>query len=149
MVSDCCSKRCHERGLVIACWFVAVLGLLVEGCLLRGRMLLAWVWAPHRDGGGWRGRGLRRAAQLTSVGGSPQREISGGGVPVSLELSVPQLEDTAVGIAGIVCGRRRAPVISKVELDHPHLVLMRMHPMSFPLPNQHGILSASPVSTRT
>lgn len=31
MVSDCCSKRCHERRLVIACWFVAVLGLLGGG----------------------------------------------------------------------------------------------------------------------
>ena len=37
MVSDCCSKRCYERGLVIACWFVAVLGLLAE------EALVAWV----------------------------------------------------------------------------------------------------------
>ena len=80
---------------------------------------------------------------------SPHREVSEGVVLGNLELLVPQPEDTAVGIAGIVCDRRRAPVISKVELDHPHLVLMRMHPMSFPVPNQHGILLASPVSTRT
>lgn len=105
--------------------------------------------------GGWlitcNGRAgcLRRAAQATSVGGSPHREVSEGGFLGNLELLVPQPEDTVVGIAGIVCDRRRAPVISKVELDHPHLVLMRMHPMSFPVPNQHGILLASPVSTRT
>lgn len=77
--------------------------------------------------------------------GSPHRGVSGGGFPGNLELLVPQPEDTTVGIAGIVCDRRHAPVISKVELDHPHLVLMRMHPMSFLVPNQHGILSASPV----
>lgn len=99
-------------------------------------------WLAIRNG---RVRCLRCTAQSTSVGGgSPYLEISEGGVPVSLELSVPQPEDTAVGIAGIVCGRRRAPVISKVELDHPHLVLMRMHPLSFPVPNQHGFLLASP-----
>ena len=37
MVSDCCSKRCYERRLVIAWWFVAAsLGLLAEG------LLVAW-----------------------------------------------------------------------------------------------------------
>ena len=132
-------------------------------------MLLVWVWVLFGDGGGWLWRGLRRGlgdarfagytqrsstlfaacSAIDLCRGSPYLEVSGGGVPASLELPVPQPEDTAVGIAGIVCDRRRAPVISKVELDHPHLVLMRMHPRSFLVPNQHGILSASPVSTRT
>lgn len=93
MVSDCCSKRCYERRLVIACWFVAAVWCcLPRGCLLRGRALSAWVWALFGDGGGWRGVGscgadrgcegllamrngrarcLRRAVQLTSVGGLP------------------------------------------------------------------------------
>lgn len=136
---------------------------------MRGWMLLAWVWVLFGIGDGWPGVGgcgvawgtemadyVQRSSGLLAVcgasnlcRGSPYLDVSGGGVLGNLELSVPQPEDTAVGIAGIVCGRRRAPVISKVELDHPHLVLMRMHPMSFPVPNQHGILSASPVSTRT
>lgn len=150
---------------MIACWFVvAVWGCLPRRCLLRGRMLLVWVWVLFGVGDGWPGVGCfgvawgwgmadyvqRSSGLLAACGaidlcrGSPYLEVSGGGVPVSLELSVPQPEDTAVGIAGIVCGRRRAPVISKVELDHPHLVLMRMHPLSFPVPNQHGFLLASP-----
>ena len=72
------------------------------------------------------------------------REVSEGGITASLELPASQPEDTAVGIAGIVYDWCRAPVISKVELDHPHLVLMRMRPMPFPVSNQHRILSASP-----
>ena len=87
---------------------------------------------------------LRCAVQSSSVGGSSHREVFEGGVTVSFELPVSQPEDTAVGIVGIVYDRRRAPVISKVELDHPRLVLMRMRPMPFPVSNQHGILSASP-----
>ena len=92
MVSDCCSKRCHERGLVIACWFVvAVWDRSPRSCLLRGWALLVWVWALFGIGDGWPGVGscgvargwgwlvayngragcLRRAAQSTPVGGLP------------------------------------------------------------------------------
>lgn len=66
---------------------------------MRGWILLAWVWALLGDGGGWRGRGLRRglggcegllamrngrarclrrAAQSTSVGGLPIVRYRGG-----------------------------------------------------------------------
>lgn len=59
---------------------------------------------------------------------------------MSLEIAlfVPQPEDMAVGIAGIVYDCRRALVISKVELDHPHLVLIQMRSMSFPASKRHG-----------
>ena len=163
MVSDCCSKRCYERRLVIACWFVvAVWDCSPRSCLLRARMLLAWVWVLFGIGDGWPGVGscgadwgwgwlvacngragcLRRAAQSTSVGGSPHREVSEGGFLGNLELSVPQPEGLAIGVAELVYDRCRAPVVSKVEFERPHLVLVRMRSTFFPVPNPHGILSA-------
>ena len=104
---------------------------------------------------GWRCEGLVDSAQRSSAlfamcgginlcRGSPHREAFEGGLLVFLELSVPQPEGLSVGIVGLFYDSRRPSVASKVELDHPYLVLMRMHPMSFPVPNQHGILSASP-----
>lgn len=45
-------------------------------------------------------------------------------VPVFRELHVPQPEGMAVGIAELVYDRRRAPVVSKVELNRPRLVLI-------------------------
>ena len=64
--------------------------------------------------------------------------------PVFLELHVPQPEGLAVRIAELVYDRRRAPVVSKVELVRPHLVLMRIRVTSFLTPSRYGILSASP-----
>ena len=87
------------------------------------------------------------------VDGGPLLEViaapmaSSAQVPVFRELHVPQPEGMAVGIAELVYGRRRAPVVSKVELERPHLVLVRIHLMSFPTPNRYGFLSASPVSS--
>lgn len=46
---------------MIACWFVAVLELLGGGYLLRGRVLLVWVWTLYGDGDGWRGVGSCRS----------------------------------------------------------------------------------------
>lgn len=101
MVSDCCSKRCHERGLVIACWFVvAVWGCLSRRCLLRGWALLVWAWALFGIGDGWPGVGscgadwgwgvagcVQRSSGLLAARGasnlcrgSPYLEVSGGGV---------------------------------------------------------------------
>lgn len=65
-------------------------------------------------------------------------------VPVFRELHVPQPEGMAVGIAELVYDRCRAPVIPKIELERSHLVLVRIHLMSFPTPNPYGFLSASP-----
>lgn len=99
MVSDCCSKRCHERGLVIACWFVAaVWDCSPRGCLLRGLGLLARVWALFGIGDGWPGVGCfgvawgwgmadyvqRSSGLLAACGaidlcrGSPYLEVSEG-----------------------------------------------------------------------
>ena len=64
--------------------------------------------------------------------------------PVFREFHVPQPEAMAVGIAELVYDRRRAPVIPEVELERPHLVLVRIHLTSFPAPNRYGFLSASP-----
>lgn len=101
MVSDCCFKRCYERGLVIACWFVAaVWDCSPRGCLLRGLGLLARVWALFGIGDGCPGVGCfgvawgwgmadyvqRSSGLLAACGaidlcrGSPYLEVSGGGV---------------------------------------------------------------------
>lgn len=163
MVNDCCFKRCYERGLVVACWFVtAVWCCLPRGCLLRGLGLLARVWALFGIGDGWPGVGScgadwgwgvagcvqRSSGLLATCGaidlcrGSPHREVSEGGFLGNLELSVPQPEGLAIGVAELVYDRCRAPVVSKVEFERPHLVLVRMRSTFFPVPNPHGILSA-------
>lgn len=164
VVSDCCSKRCYECRLVIACWLmVAVWGCLPRSCLLRGRALSAWVWALLGIGDGWPGVGcfgvawgwgmadyVQRSSGLLAAcgaidlcrGGSPHREVSEGGFLGNLELSVPQPEGLAIGVAELVYDRCRAPVVSKVEFERPHLVLVRMRSTFFPVPNPHGILSA-------
>ena len=101
MVSVCCFKRCYERGLVIACWFVAaVWDCSPRGCLLRGLGLLARVWALFGIGDGCPGVGCfgvawgwgmadyvqRSSGLLAACGaidlcrGSPYLEVSGGGV---------------------------------------------------------------------
>lgn len=41
-------------------------------------------------------------------------------------------------MAELVYGHRRALVVSKVELDRPHLALMRIHLTSFPTPGRRG-----------
>ena len=66
-------------------------------------------------------------------------------VPVFLELHVPQPEDMTVGITELVYDRRRASVIFKAELDRLHLVLVRIHPTSFPAPSRYEILPALPL----
>ena len=106
MVSDCCFKRCYERGLMIACWFVvAVWGCLPRRRLLRGWILLAWVWVLFGIGDGWpgvgscgvaRGVGMAGCVQRSSgllaargasnlCRGSPYLDVSGGGVLGNLE----------------------------------------------------------------
>lgn len=99
VVSDCYFKRCYERGLVIACWFVvAVWDCSPRSCLLRGRALSAWVWALLGIGDGWPGVGCfgvawgwgmadyvqRSSGLLAACGaiglcrGSPYLEVSEG-----------------------------------------------------------------------
>ena len=86
-----------------------------------------------------RSRGLPSACSAIDLcRGSPHRGVSEGGALGNRVLLVSQPEDMAVGIAGIVYGCRRALVIFKVELDRPHLVLIQMRSMSFPVSKRHG-----------